>query len=88
MSTIVFKALGAAEVTLKPAKCHLFEQKVDYLGHVVLPGKLQVAQKKVALLKECKYPTNRSEMRTFFRLCNIYRRFFPKFARVAHPLNQ
>lgn len=41
----VFKLLADAGVSLKASKCHLFTQEVEYLGHVVRPGRLSVNEK-------------------------------------------
>ena len=38
-------ALQEDGFSLKLKKCDFFKNKVDYLGHVVRPGKLAVAQK-------------------------------------------
>jgi hypothetical protein len=37
---VVLSKLGEAGATLKFAKCHLFRESVDYLGHRILPHKL------------------------------------------------
>jgi len=41
----VLLLLEKAGVSLKPSKCHLFQQEVEYLGQVVRPGQLLVNQK-------------------------------------------
>jgi len=33
----VLKLPGKAEVTLKAALCHLFQEDVEYVGHVISP---------------------------------------------------
>jgi len=39
----VLTLLREAGVTLKLSKCRFFQPRVDYLGHVITPGKLHVA---------------------------------------------
>jgi hypothetical protein len=60
---------------------------VSYLGHVIRQGKLTVAEKNMHALKTAKPPTTQSELRSFLGLCNVYRRFFAGFAKIAAPLN-
>ena len=36
----IFEALAKSSITLKPSKCTLFSQTVDYLGHRVTPWHL------------------------------------------------
>jgi Reverse transcriptase (RNA-dependent DNA polymerase) len=43
----VLSILRNAGAALKLSKCHFFQSSVDYLGHVVYPGKLAVAQKNI-----------------------------------------
>lgn len=38
----IFTTLAEAGVTLTMNKCTLFTDKVDYLGHVIRPGKIEV----------------------------------------------
>ena len=79
-----FNALSKAGVTLKPSKCTLFSQTVDYLGHRVTPGKLSVAMKNTEPLRRRPYPKTQSELRSFLGLCNVYRRFVPNSRELQH----
>jgi hypothetical protein len=38
-------------------------------------------------LKDKKHPTTQTELRSFFGLYNVYRRFVKGFAKIATPLN-
>jgi len=44
-------ALRGASVCLKDKKCHLFEEEVEYLGHIVGRGELKVQDKNIRGLK-------------------------------------
>ena len=69
-------------------KCNFFSKTVDYLGHVIRPGRLAVAEKNISAVREATYPRTQTELRSFLGTCNVYRRFVPNFAHVAAPLNQ
>jgi hypothetical protein len=79
--------LREAGLSLKLAKCHFFKDTVDYLGHVIRPGRLGVAEKNTNALKRATLPRTQTELRSFLGLCNVYRRFVPRFAALAAPQN-
>ena len=89
-----FKHLGEIRAISKDAglflelkKCNQFAKTV-YFGLIIRPGKLEVAEKNKAALQGFKTPTTYTQMRSFFEICNVYRRFLPNFARVSAPINQ
>jgi hypothetical protein len=82
----VLTLLSNAGVTLKLSKFRFFQDSVDYLGRVICPGKLAVAQKNIDTLAQAHYPSTRTELRSFLGMCNVYRRFLPVFARISSPL--
>ena len=53
---IVLLLLRNAGVSLKLSKCAFFQTKVDYLGHVITPGKLRVATKASEAFRSFEYP--------------------------------
>jgi RNase H-like domain found in reverse transcriptase len=69
-------------------KCHFFLEAVDYLGHVIRPGKLAAAEKNTAALRNAPVHKTQTELCSFLGLCNVYRRFVPRFAAVAAPLTR
>jgi Reverse transcriptase (RNA-dependent DNA polymerase) len=52
----VLTLLGNAGLSLKLKKCHFFSETVDYLGHVIRPGRLEVAEKNTTALKKARQP--------------------------------
>jgi Reverse transcriptase (RNA-dependent DNA polymerase) len=79
--------LGQAGLSLKLKKCHVFAETVDYLGHVIRPGRLRVAEKNTVALTTAPPPRTQTELRSFLGLCNVYRKSVPKLSAILAPLN-
>ena len=84
----ILSCLKKAGVTLKINKCKFFTTTVDYLGHTITPGQLEVDGANTKSLKESLPPTSKTELRSFLGLCNVYRRFISDFTKKAYQLNQ
>uniref|UniRef100_A0A8C3H6S9 ribonuclease H n=1 Tax=Chrysemys picta bellii TaxID=8478 RepID=A0A8C3H6S9_CHRPI len=83
----VLHALRAAGLTANPAKCHLGQEEVTYLGYTVGGGKLTPLIRKVQALKDLSLPKTKKQVRQFLGLAGYYRRFVPDFASIAVPLS-
>jgi len=84
----VLLLLEKAGVSLRPSKCHLFQQEVEYLGHVFLPGQLLVNQNNIKSLAQALPPRNQTELKSFLGMCNVYWRFVKDYAHIAKPLTK
>lgn len=82
----VFDRLREAGLTLHPLKCSFFEDKVAYLGHMIVPGGLEVQQAKVKAILDIPPPSDIGKLRAFLGLANYYRRFVPNYSSIAKPL--
>ena len=71
----VLTRLSNAGVTWKAAKCHFFEEGVKYLGHVVIPVRVHVLEKKHWALTGLRYPVTQIWITRSLGLCDMYRRF-------------
>jgi len=81
----VFMALRGAGVSLEAKKGHLFEEEVEYLGHVVGRGELKVQDKNVCGLKEASPPRSKKDLCRFLGMFNVYRRLVKDYDQVAWP---
>jgi len=70
----VLTLLGKHGVTLKAQNCHLFTNEVEYLGHVVRPGRLSVNEKNLKTIKKASFPQTLTQLRSFLGMCDVYRR--------------
>jgi len=86
-SDTVLTLLGKHGVTLKAQKCHPFSNEVEYLGHVVRPGRLSVNEKNLKAIKKAVFPKTETQLRSFSGMCNVYSRFTVDFAMTAKPLH-
>jgi len=83
----VLTLLGKHGVILKAQKCHLFRDMVEYVGHVVRPGRLSVNEKNLEAIKKASFSQTQTQLRSFLGMCSVYRRFTVVFAKTAKPLN-
>jgi len=84
----VFTLLGKNGVTLKAKKCHRFVNEVEYLGHVIRPGRMSVNEKNLKGIRKAIYPKTHTQLRSFLNMCNVYGRFTADFVKVVKPLNK
>ena len=83
----MLKLLRRAGITLKRTNCSFFQPKVDYLGHVITPGKLSVATENTKSFAHSQFPRNTTQIRSFLGAANVYRRFVTVYSGIARPLN-
>mgnify|MGYP001791060691 FL=1 len=59
----VFTRLQKAGLKLKPSKCHLFQEEVKYLGHIVSRNGISTDPEKVEAVAEWPTPSNINDLR-------------------------
>ena len=84
----VISKLRAASLKLRPTKCDLFRQQINYLGHVVSEKGVSTDPDKINAVTEWPQPTTVTEVRSFLGFVSYYRRFIPNYSKVARPLNR
>jgi len=82
----VLQILHRAGVSLKLKKSFFFRKSVDYLGHKIRPGKLDILESGTAALRKATFPKTQTQLKSNLGSCNVYRRFVKHFAKVAAPL--
>lgn len=84
----VLRLLYVAGVTLKLKKCKFFAEISDYVGHVIQPGGMDLAENTTNAVEKFEEYTTQTKLRSFFGLCNMFRPFVPNFSRLGGPLNK
>ena len=82
----VFALLAKHKLFLKDSECHLYLERVPFLGHVVDASGVSVEQGKVDSVKSWPVPQNVNQVQQFLGLCNYYRKFVLRFSEIAGPL--
>ena len=82
----IFKRLRDANLKLKPSKCNLFQEEVEFLGHIVSRKGIRCCPKKLEAVRDWPVPKTRRQVRQFLGFAGYYRRFIRSYSQIAVPL--
>lgn len=82
----VFDLLLKANLKLNWQKCKFLQEQVEFLGHVVGSGKIQVSPKKCEAIVNFPRPKTPKQLRGFLSLVSFCRRFIPGLAEKSAAL--
>ena len=85
---VVFDCLREYNLKLKPSKCSLFREEINYMAHQVSKRGVQPSNINVKAIAEYAPPQTYTEIRAFLSLMGHYRWFMKGFAQIAQPLNE
>ena len=85
---VVFDCLREYNLKLKPSKCNLCREEINYLAHKVSKAGIQPSNTNVKAIAEYAPPKTYTEIRAFLGLVGHYRHFIKGFAQIAQPLNE
>ena len=90
----ILMRIAYAGMSLKASKCFLLHQKLEVLGYYVTPDGLVMQDDKLKGLRNKRDkdgrivgPSTVKEIRTFLGAVQFYRRFVPRLAMLAAPMN-
>ena len=84
----VLQRLGEVGLSLRPDKCHFFQEKVDYLGHEISAQGVYPLKANVRKVLQYPEPQDLKELRRFVGMASYYRRFIKDFSQLARPLTE
>ena len=85
---IVFDWLREYNLKLKPSKCSLFKEEINYLTHQVFKQGVQPSDANLRAITEGAPPQTYTEICTFLGLIGHNHQFIMGFTWIAQPLNE
>jgi hypothetical protein len=82
----VLSIMEAQSVYAKESKCEFGMTKLLYLGHIIYAQGVQVHQEKIMAILDWPTPRSLTKLKSFFGLCNYYKRFVRGFSQLGAPL--
>ncbi|XP_013382645.1 uncharacterized protein LOC106153310 [Lingula anatina] len=82
----LFQRVRDAGLTIRPSKCWLGYQTVNFVGHQIGEGKVAMETEKVDRLRNAPRPQTKKQVRSFIGLAGYYRKFIPNFSELSAPL--
>ena len=85
---VVFHWLQEYNLILKPSKCSLFKEEINYLVHWVSKQGVQSSDSNLMAITECALPQTYTEIHAFLSLVGHYWQFIKGFTWITQPLNE
>ena len=73
---------------MKPSKCSLFKEEINFLAHQVSKRGVWSSNTNLKAITECALLQSYTEIRAFLGLVGHYRQLIKGFAQIAQPLNE
>ena len=85
---VIFDWLREYNLKLKPLKCSIFKEEINYLAHQVSKRGVWPSDTNLKAIAECALLQTYTEIRVFLGLMGHYRWFIKGFVQIAQPLNE
>ena len=66
-------------------KCDFYQNKIQYLGHVISTEGIAVDTEKIRAIMEWMVPKDVADIQSFMGITRYYRRFIEGFSKIAYP---
>ena len=84
---MIFARLHEVGLKLKREKCNFIKEHLQYLGHIISEKGITPVPEKLDSIEKMPAPRTPKEVKQFLGLVGYYRKFIPRFADIARPLN-
>ena len=84
---LIFQRLCEVDLKLKMDKCSFLKKHIQYLGHIVSGDGIKPVPEKLSSIQQMPRPYTPKEVKQFLGLVGYYRKFIPRYADIARPLN-
>lgn len=83
---IVFERLSKFNVKIRTEKCKFFQNKVEYLGHVITEHGIAPKKNKMQAIFDAPSPKDVTSLKAYLGLLNFYAKFVPNLSSRLSPL--
>jgi hypothetical protein len=83
---LVLQRLRKYKLYGKLSKSKFFTTEIEYLGHIVTPGKIQPNPMLVQAIRQFPRPESVKSLQSFLGLANYYRKFIANYSKLVVPL--
>ena len=84
---LIFQRVYEVDLKLKMEKCSFLKKHIRYLGHIVSGDGIKPVPEKLSSIQQMPHPCTPKEVKQFLGLVGHYRKFIPRYADIARPLN-
>jgi hypothetical protein len=83
-----FERVRAANMSLKPSKCEIGFQKIEFLGTQILEDSIAPNAKNLSKILDFSRPANKTQIKSFLGLTGFYQQFIPHYSELTTPLTE
>src|SRR5260221_6131889 len=81
-----FLRIQKANLSLRPTKCQIGYQTIDFLGHRITEDSIEPNPKKLEKILESSRPETKTQIKSFLGLIGYYQQFLPHYSNITTPL--
>lgn len=84
----IFQRFRTHNLKMKPKKCVLFQEEVEYLGRLVSQEGVTLRQGHVQVVRDWPVPATKKELQSFLGFTNYHRGYVKNYTLIVEPLQQ